>query len=206
MHVPLFIPIDMLMGLLYFAAFLTGFIVFVIVTTWDQIPVGTKSLLFGVHAFWWHPIPVWIAWRKLYKEWPDWRTVVCIWIHDLGYWGAETMDGADGVNHPEFGAELAHFLFGEDYYKLVLYHSRTIAQVEHELPSLLCWPDKYALQFDPLWFVTLRGKLSGETEEYQRDLTRQKIIRPLTSDYEMWRALRIRNCAQAQKASEHVHC
>lgn len=53
---------------------------------------GTKSLLFGVHQFIWHPLTVLLAWIKLYG-WPAWEELVCIIIHDWGYWGKSNMDG-----------------------------------------------------------------------------------------------------------------
>jgi len=44
--------------------------------------VGTKSLLWGVHQIFWHPLTVTLAWRELYKKWPSWKEFVCIFIHD----------------------------------------------------------------------------------------------------------------------------
>lgn len=58
-------------------------------------PVGTRSLLFGVHQFLWHPWTVYRAWRYLYGK-PTWREVVCIFLHDLGYFGKPNMDGEEG--------------------------------------------------------------------------------------------------------------
>ena len=86
--------------------------------------VGTKSLLFGVHQFLWHPVTVILAWRKLYG-WPSARETVCILVHDGGYWKAADMDGEWGMNHPELGAKIAGSLFGDTYYDLVLLHSLT---------------------------------------------------------------------------------
>ena len=82
--------------------------------------VGTKSLLFGVHQFIWHPVTVLIAWVSLYGR-PTWRELICIIVHDWGYWGAPNMDGEEGERHPEVGAEIALRLFGLEYYELVLY-------------------------------------------------------------------------------------
>lgn len=74
--------------------------------------VGTKSVLWGVHAWWWHPITVARAWRAIYGAWPsrlaEWVAIFC---HDLGYAvKCHTMDGPDGVLHPERGARLAYWL------------------------------------------------------------------------------------------------
>lgn len=92
--------------------------------------LGTKSLLFGVHAFWLHPFFVALAWWKLFgfrrvdigserisitpggRGFPlytglwDWRLWLAFFVHDLGYWGCAAMDDADGERHPEFGGTL----------------------------------------------------------------------------------------------------
>jgi len=70
--------------------------------------VGTKSILFGVHQFLWHPITVGLAWKHLYGVWPNRYEWVAIFCHDLGYWGKSNMDGAEGRTHPKRGAELAY--------------------------------------------------------------------------------------------------
>lgn len=70
--------------------------------------VGSKSILFGTHQFIWHPITVARAWKAIYGEWPQrlshWAAIAC---HDIGYWNCSTMDGPDGILHPERGAKLA---------------------------------------------------------------------------------------------------
>ena len=146
--------------------------------------VGTKSLLVGVHNIVWHPVTVILAWRELYGTWPNWKELVCIVIHDWGYWGSPNMDGPEGEDHPEFAAELAHRWLdkkGEDvgdgfvidcsdefweYWLLCLYHSRHYARRDDEEPSKLCWADKLSIKYDPRWFYLLRAQLSGELEEY----------------------------------------
>ena len=81
--------------------------------------IGTKSLLFGAHAFWWHPAFVAMAWYKLYgwhyvtyktKLSPplvtslrDWRLWLAFVVHDWGYWGCSDMDGKQGEWHPLVG-------------------------------------------------------------------------------------------------------
>ena len=72
---------------------------------------GTKSLLFGVHQFIWHPVTVLIAWIWLYKRFPSWRELICMFVHDWGYWGKTNMDDEDGEKHPELGANIALKLF-----------------------------------------------------------------------------------------------
>lgn len=54
--------------------------------------VGTKSVLFGVHFFLWHPILVFIGWWKLYSFPCDPRLWVAFIVHDLGYLGKPNMD------------------------------------------------------------------------------------------------------------------
>lgn len=144
--------------------------------------VGTKSILFGVHQFLIHPIVVTLAWRKLYKRWPDWIEAICILVHDWGYWGKSDMDGVEGKNHPEFGALLAvriavglHYFFKRDpavaflgsaVYDLTVGHSSHYATSIGKEPSALCWADKYSINYEWEWFYLLRAKLSGELAEY----------------------------------------
>ena len=73
--------------------------------------VGTKSVLFGVHAFWLHPWFVAAAWWKLYGFPWDPRLWVAFFVHDLGYWGKVQMDDEEGERHPEWGARVMSFLF-----------------------------------------------------------------------------------------------
>jgi hypothetical protein len=129
--------------------------------------VGTKSLLFGVHQFVWHPITVFMAWKKLYG-WPNLKITVCIIIHDWGYWGCLNMDGAEGENHPELGAKIAGKLFGKDYYDLCLCHSRHYAKSAGYEPSRLCYADKLSIGYEPWWFYLPRAYMSGELFEYRR--------------------------------------
>lgn len=59
------------------------------------------SILFGAHLFLIHPILVWITWIKLYREIPEQRETICIFIYDWGYWGKLGIDGNEGKNYPE---------------------------------------------------------------------------------------------------------
>lgn len=72
--------------------------------------IGTKSVLFGVHQFLWHPWTVGLAWRQIYDRWPRWWEWVAIAVHDLGYWGCPDIDGELGQAHPVKGAKLAEWL------------------------------------------------------------------------------------------------
>lgn len=144
---------------------------------------GTKSILFGVHQFLWHPFTVWRAWRYLYKENPGWVYWICIFVHDLGYWGKPDMDGVDGRTHPEGGAKIAQWivywanrlrgeskrdcqLFAETAHDICLCHSTHYAQLKGLSVSTLYLPDKVCILFDPPWFYKLRAWLSGELAEY----------------------------------------
>ena len=73
--------------------------------------VGTKSLLFGVHCFFIHPLWVALAWWKLYGFPLDPRLWVAFIAHDWGYWGSPEMDGPTGDLHPYVGAKIMHWLF-----------------------------------------------------------------------------------------------
>ena len=155
--------------------------------------MGTKSLLFGVHQFIWHPITVFLAWRYLYGM-PTWKEAVCIFIHDLGYWGSSDMDGEEGIKHPEWAARWAynhldrqyepydlpnvHFI----YYDLCLYHSRNYARMHSAAPSKLCWADKFCYKYDPVWFYVIRAELSGEIAEY-RNLPNNKNFKGTTAEW-----------------------
>jgi hypothetical protein len=153
----------------------------------DGLPmkVGTKSILFGVHQFLWHPITVGLAWRHLYGAWPDRYEWIAIFCHDLGYWGKPNMDGAEGKTHPEAGAAWAKrfakwmfrftgsTLYGDSKYHegvthdLSLYHSREYCKLHGQKPSRLYAADKFCCYYDPAWFYLLRAHLSGEIHEYR---------------------------------------
>ena len=141
--------------------------------------VGTKSLLFGVHQFLWHPITVLLAWIELYG-FPEWRELVCIVIHDWGYWGSPNMDGVEGERHPEYAAEIAlkyldskngkpiWTFYPDRYHNSCLYHSRHYARNDNHKPSDLCWADKLSIKYDPWWFYLTRAWMSGELFEYRK--------------------------------------
>lgn len=162
--------------------------------------LGTKSLLFGVHQFLWHPITVLWAWRKLYGAWPNWWETIAILCHDLGYWGKPDMDGEEGREHPYGGAKLAAFicrslwhcfhpsapnwgaeLVYDEVFDFTLGHSRELAKRRGVAPSRLCWADKYCVCVEPRWMYLLRAKASGEIHEYMANAepimeTLQEII------------------------------
>ena len=154
---------------------------------------GTKSLLFGVHQFIWHPFTVFCAWVMLYKRMPNIKEAICIFIHDWGYWGKPDMDGKEGEQHPIWAADVAHrFLdtsyrepihgFSMDgnfeisgrlvkdtkYRDLCLYHSRHFARHTGHNVSDLCHADKLSILFEPWWWYLPRAWASGELAEYRK--------------------------------------
>jgi hypothetical protein len=142
--------------------------------------IGTKSLLFGVHQVVWHPITVFFAWYELYGL-PSWNELICIVIHDWGYWGSPNMDGMEGEEHPRWAARWAHWYLDEfkgsglphdsatffKYHDLCLLHSRHYARRVNIQPSKLCWADKLSIKYDPWWLYLPRAWLSGELAEYR---------------------------------------
>lgn len=136
--------------------------------------LGTKSLLWGVHQFLWHPCCVLRAWVDLYGRPSPWELVAIV-IHDWGYWGSPNIDGPEGENHTHrskhvmlFLAELCSPGAQRELAELVLLHSRRTAAGRGTSPSRLCWADKLAVKYDPDWFFVLRATLSGEIREFAR--------------------------------------
>lgn len=127
---------------------------------------GTKSVLFGVHAFWIHPIFVAIGWWKLYGFPTDLRLWVAFFVHDLGYIGKAMMDDDEGERHPELGAKLIGSWFGSEWHDLCLYHSRFYAKEAGCKPSKLCFADKLVPSIEPWWLYLPRALASGEIWEY----------------------------------------
>ena len=145
---------------------------------------GTKSLLFGVHQVIWHPITVLIAWWKLYGR-PNWKELICIIIHDWGYWGAPNIDGEEGEEHPKWAAVLAGKWLGYEYYLLCLCHSRHYARKTGLKPSILCWADKLSILYDPWWLYLPRAWMSGELKEYRESAAKAGFT-PLTETHRTW--------------------
>lgn len=161
--------------------------------------IGTKSLLFGVHQVFLHPLFVFVAWIKLYG-WPNWKEIVCIVIHDWGYWGCGDMDGEEGERHTKWAAlkalkyldgcnlELAilkamgperdYSLFeNSKYYYLCLCHSRFLSEKLGKTPSKLCWADKLGSALYPPWLWVLLGTLTGEIKEYMGVMKHKECIK-----------------------------
>lgn len=148
---------------------------------------GTKSLLMGAHQLIIHPILVCRAWHKLYGH-LDFKTFLCIMVHDWGYWGCKDMDGQDGMFHPYRGACAIQKL-GDEYIELCLYHSRDFAGMFNHEPSKLCWADKYSFCFEVPWFYILRTKLTGELYEYRAKAAINNLVPRDATDMEWFQQL-----------------
>ena len=96
--------------------YMSDFIVVGNIFTSKIMKIGTRSVLYGAHCFFIHPIFVFIAWWKLFGFPYDLRLWVAFFVHDLGYWGKPNMDGEEGEKHPEFGAIMMHMLFDRKRY------------------------------------------------------------------------------------------
>lgn len=135
--------------------------------------VGTKSVLFGGHAFFLHPIFTAWGWWKLYGFPFDPKLWISFIIHDLGYFGKINMDGVEGEIHVEFAANIMGSLFGKKWKNFCLYHSRFYAKKNNRPFSRLCVADKMAFILIPDWLYLFSVTLSGEIYEYMK-LTESK--------------------------------
>src|ERR1039458_7105012 len=77
--------------------------------------VGTKSLLFGVHAVWIHPFFVAWAWWRLFGFPWDFRIWAACFLHDAGYIGKRDMDGFEGEQHVVLGGRIMGWIFGPEW-------------------------------------------------------------------------------------------
>ena len=128
--------------------------------------IGTKSVLFGVHQFFLHPILVALAWWRLYGFPWDIRLWFAFFLHDLGYIGKPNIDGPEGEKHPEWAAKIMGKLFGSAWGDFCLCHSRFYAR-KNGLPfSRLCVADKWSITLYPNWLFLLLARWSGELNEY----------------------------------------
>lgn len=176
-----------------------------------RLPVGTKSLLFGVHCWFIHPFVVALAWKRLY----GWPTDIRIWaafiVHDWGYWGHTAMDSPEAEQHPVLGARIMHWLFDRrvfnwkrynecfryddsadecysEWYDFTLYHSRFLAKKNGAQFSRLCVADKAALYIEPFWFYLFRARMSGEIYEYLQQQPKMPAGLSQTDQFKWWHA------------------
>jgi len=130
--------------------------------------IGTKSVLFGAHCFFLHPIFVARAWIALYGFPFDPRIWIAFFVHDLGYWGKPNMDGKEGETHVELGAKIMG-IFGKKWSDFSMYHSRYYAKKYNAPVSKLCYADKLAFCFTPRWLYLPMVNATGEIKEYLRN-------------------------------------
>lgn len=128
--------------------------------------VGTRSVLFGVHAFWLHPFFTAEAWRRIYGFPWDVRLWVAFFVHDLGYWKAPNMDGPEGEAHVYVGARILRCLFGDAWGEFCLRHSRYWAKRHGCEISRLAAADKLAFVLTPWWLYLPMARATGELAEY----------------------------------------
>jgi hypothetical protein len=149
---------------------------------------GTKSILFGVHCFFLHPLFVAYSWKKLYGFPYDLRLWMAFFLHDFGYIGKNMMDDAVGETHPEFGAKIMTFLFGKKWGDFTLFHSRYYAKKYNAEPSKLCFADKLSFVYTPKWLYMLSAELSGEINEYLQNAQKSdsKHWTPTNFDKDKW--------------------
>lgn len=145
--------------------------------------IGSRSILYGCHQAFIHPLFVLYAWVKLYGL-PTWRELVAIIIHDWGYWGSPNMDGPEGELHPIWAAKWCSRRGWRSEALECLKHSRFMCKNLDKLeggtlsevlcgdfkfdsePSRLCWADKMGTAAYPTWLWVLLCSLTGELKEY----------------------------------------
>src|SRR5450756_1147646 len=86
--------------------------------------VGTKSVLFGAHCFFIHPVFVTVGWAVLFGFPCDPRLWAAFFLHELAYLFTENMDGPEGEEHVHLGARIMGLLFGDWWADFTLRHSR----------------------------------------------------------------------------------
>lgn len=116
-----------------------------------MISQGTISIICGCHSPI-HSIQVIRAWVKLYGKLPNWKEVVCIFLHDIGHAGLDYLDNYEQKKlHWDLGAYMAHGLFGKWAWDL------TAGHCSHSgLPkSKLYYADKLSWYLAPRWWLWL---------------------------------------------------
>lgn len=155
------------------------------------VTIGTKSILYGAHCFFLHPLAVAVAWIRLFGFPSDPRIWIAFCVHDFGYWGCHDLDGAEGEQHVRLGSTLLGRLFDkasnptisgaisrtcdrlwghqpEDlcWEHFCLFHSRSFAKRSGQPVSRLCAADKLAFAVTPSRLYLVMVTLTGEVREY----------------------------------------
>jgi hypothetical protein len=110
---------------------------------------GTWSVLFGCHSAF-HSTLVLISWVKIYRRFPKFWELSCIYLHDIGHWGKDYLNDYElKKHHHELGAKIAGKLFGKKGFDLVTGHIAYDSQQN----SALFAPDKYSWLIAPIWWM-----------------------------------------------------
>ena len=165
--------------------------------------VGTKSVLFGVHAIWIHPFfVVWAWWRLFGFPW-DFRLWVAFFVHDSGYFCKRDMEGFDGQRHVLLGDRIMGWFFGPEWRDFTLCHSRHWAKRVGTKYSKLCLADKLAFVLTPAWIYLPMARLSGELQEYMRVASGRQLCGSIT-DFEQ-KSARFTRLARLAGRAEDLH-
>lgn len=116
-----------------------------------MISQGTVSIICGCHSPV-HSILVIRAWLRLYGRLPNWREMICIFLHDIGHAGLNYLDDYEQKKiHWDLGAYIAKTLFGDWAWDL------TAGHCSHSgLPkSKLYYADKLSWHLAPRWWLWL---------------------------------------------------
>ena len=143
--------------------------------------VGTKSVLFGVHAVWLHPFFVAWAWWRLFGFPWDLRLWFAFFLHDVGYLAKRDMDGPEGEQHVALGGRIMGRIFGSEWGDFTLCHSRHWAKRVGKPYSKLCLADKLAFVLTPAWLYLPMARLSGELHEYMRVASSRQLCGNITN-------------------------
>ena len=138
--------------------------------------LGTKSLLWGAHAFFLHPFMVARGWWHLWGAPRDPKLWICFFLHDIGYLGLDEMDGEGSENHVRLGAEIVRRLCGDRYADECYRHSRLWCRLNGRTISRLRLADKMAFVLTPAWLYLPMAKASGELQEYMDRSREQKQL------------------------------
>jgi len=145
--------------------------------------VGTKSVLFGVHAVWIHPFFVAWGWWKLFGFPWDLKLWLAFALHDVGYIYCPNMDGSEGEEHVVLGGRIMGWLLGPEWRDFTLCHSRHWAKRVGKRYSRLCLADKLAFVLTPAWLYLPMARMSGELQEYMRVASGRQLCGGIT-DFE----------------------
>jgi hypothetical protein len=130
--------------------------------------IGTKSLLAGAHCLLIHPLFVWRAWWRLFGVPWDPRVVCGCFLHDIGYFGRDEIEGTTGDEHVLLGARLMGWLFGPEWADECVRHSRSWCKRTGLPVSRLGLADKLAFAIIPAWLYIPMARWSGELAEYMQ--------------------------------------